>query len=954
MPVTADSEHRTPIAFRPDTPGIESTAARGADNRIWLHTDVLDGIEDLLHVSKRLAIVVQQLAAQGRTTIVKGCRAENSGWRRTPLGGGGHGMHYYLWWTPLGSKQAKSFDSARRGSIFLRDVRHHDNHEPLHLGEPTDYVPLKGRDINDDAGGYFKAPWTAKQKLFVHEGGPVRVVHGHPGSGKTMALWKAVEARTGDRTLYLSWSRALVEQAQARFAALASPESSVDARDFATFLGALCGTDIERLSLDSSRQKFRAAFDWWKIRDHLGQWYEAPDALHAELRAVVLGWAVSETFPCSEEGDRLSDTAYRDERADYIGQEASEAVLKSVHMSGWSSWFETVFPELAAARTALARLREGRLPSGFQSYDRIVVDEVQDLTLLESAVVVQFCRALASTRPHAPWLLMAFDDGQTVRPSGFHAGRLNDLLHRSLDSPKEFALEYNVRSPSAIAEVVDRASRLYKEIDKGRRPTDQQNRIVDQEIAARLVYVAASSEQQAGSLLKDLDELDDVAVVTPDASVPDWVPLDLRETVLTPESSKGLEYASVCVLNPGSVLKRLQGDPGNLSPFRIHEQRTAMDRLRVALSRASETLVFVDVDPDEATRKLSLELLGESDQYRAEDLVELFQDADASFEQRILARIQDARALVDETPVRAWQRSRQAMQLLGERGQKGSVDDEALQAEVKATVLTVAARRLVDEGVNSPERQEVVGATEAFLGEWGDKASREAFKQLAAWTKRRKGQPFDLLDGLSDIDDQDRKWLQTALPPMLQSLLQALHVCAEQRSHAAQFSGEVEDWLGLIGYVGDVEEEVLALRNKAFDILINAGRAQEAGKVLQRVESPDPLRRGLLLERTNQPSEAAKAFEEAGRSRDALRNWRRAGMWERAVELAEGPEKDDLEWLVEMGRIAESRPVGIQNRLTPQERKKLTELTNLPRARRKRGPRDAPADLRQEVLFGDT
>ncbi|MDE0127248.1 MAG: hypothetical protein OXN97_22000 [Bryobacterales bacterium] len=61
-----------------------------------LHHEILDEIENRPRISKRLSIVVQQVAAPGRSTMAKGCSDPvNSRWRRTPLGGH-HGMHYYL------------------------------------------------------------------------------------------------------------------------------------------------------------------------------------------------------------------------------------------------------------------------------------------------------------------------------------------------------------------------------------------------------------------------------------------------------------------------------------------------------------------------------------------------------------------------------------------------------------------------------------------------------------------------------------------------------------------------------------------------------------------------------------------------------------------------------------------------------------------------------------------
>ena len=43
-----------------------------------------------------------------------------------------------------------------------------------------------------------------------------------------------------------------------------------------------------------------------------------------------------------------------------------------------------------------------------------------------------------------------------------------------------------------------------------------------------------------------------------------------------------------------------------------HVRRTAIDRLRVTLSRSTETLAFVDVGGDDAALNLSRELLGDA------------------------------------------------------------------------------------------------------------------------------------------------------------------------------------------------------------------------------------------------------------------------------------------------------------------------------------------------------
>ena len=75
---------------------------------LFLHEDVVESVPDHIAFRRRLALVLQHLAAHGRTGVVKSCSdAANRGWRRTPLGGTG-GMQYYLWWAPAGSQQVPS------------------------------------------------------------------------------------------------------------------------------------------------------------------------------------------------------------------------------------------------------------------------------------------------------------------------------------------------------------------------------------------------------------------------------------------------------------------------------------------------------------------------------------------------------------------------------------------------------------------------------------------------------------------------------------------------------------------------------------------------------------------------------------------------------------------------------------------------------------------------------
>jgi len=77
----------SPVAFRPDAVADGRRRGNaGLSDRIRLHESVLTDIQGRPAISKRLAIAVQQLAALGRTTIVKGC--SDPATRRTGDGAG--------------------------------------------------------------------------------------------------------------------------------------------------------------------------------------------------------------------------------------------------------------------------------------------------------------------------------------------------------------------------------------------------------------------------------------------------------------------------------------------------------------------------------------------------------------------------------------------------------------------------------------------------------------------------------------------------------------------------------------------------------------------------------------------------------------------------------------------------------------------------------------------------
>src|SRR6185295_17465704 len=104
-------------------------------NPLYCHQEFLEKMEEQRGstVGRRAALLLHRLWVDVRRQHYMPTQGENRGWRRSPLGGN-HGSHFYAWWAPRGAVPLQGeaeFDGAPQGAVFLRDIRHHDDHAPL-------------------------------------------------------------------------------------------------------------------------------------------------------------------------------------------------------------------------------------------------------------------------------------------------------------------------------------------------------------------------------------------------------------------------------------------------------------------------------------------------------------------------------------------------------------------------------------------------------------------------------------------------------------------------------------------------------------------------------------------------------------------------------------------------------------------------------------------------------
>jgi len=869
----------------------------------------------------------------------KGTSGVNRGWRRSRLGGSS-GSHFYAWWAPANSAALKQNDGfeAQTEAIFLRDIRHHDDHAPLAPGNfANDYLALSVTDLRGDE--YAPEPWTASQARFARSRGVARILKGHPGSGKTTALLHAADVSQAPRVLYLTFSNDLAALARDYFDRFCSAARTFSVLTYPAFLRQMLGVQGGESDPAESRARFRR--DLFNYQRSLGSWSNNMDALYDEMHAHLVGAAVPETsgrFPKAE-NVRLPDAAYRAQRTRYIGT-AADSVLEAARRldrAGEGPLADRYFPELALAWRAAQAMTKGshKLPSEFLDYDCVAVDEIQDLTPLEAFVVLALGRSLNAGGRYAP-VLLAGDEAQTVRPTDFEWAWLNDMLHTTVSQPQEFKLSVNLRSPRRIADVVNRAWDFYDFLHKQDRPSGTGYAEIDDDSPDQILY-AAVPPVELPQLLLDLGRREGLALIAFDKTN---LPANTLPFVLSPAEAKGLDFNSVCVVNGGSLLRRIVDDRKHSSSHAAADtlaKRLAIDQLRVALSRPTERLLWVDTSPDGATVKEVSRLLRSPAEIAllpmtAEALRTCLDEEELEIEERLQRCQRDARQLVSVKPDLAWSRAQQAVALLGTPGDLTRVTDAEARQTAYLTLSEVCFQLGIRKKTLSPE----LGRLDLF--EQAAEAARGAGKFLLAnailgigVAERTHGiervnSVAQAIQQTAEAREQLPSWLIVEITSRADAWLDELgrHLDAGDNPLLAQrILPPFYDTLGF----PDAQARKDRLAQRSVQILMKNRRHAQALTILESLPEAKPKLAAECYEEVGQFAKAAAVYLELGERDKALRCYRSVPDFDAALKLVRQMDghaaRPSLEWLAELDGVITRRPENFNRAMTSPEKKLL-------------------------------
>jgi hypothetical protein len=919
---------------------------------VFAHSDVLDWLNDpTTPASERKVFTrrVQEFMAHGHATRMKGVRGKNAGWLRTPLGGNG-GNQFYLWLMHHG-ESIRGGDEAARALFaetpskarFLRAVRHHDaTKDLLDAGKPADYMRLPANDVLEGRADGLAEPLVEAQLGVVEDSSRIRVLVGRPGAGKTAALQAAASTLTG-RALYVTWSAELAARAKAWFAAFGPRDLDITVWTFRELLGHIDASQslAAELPIAVAVDELRVLAERilpqgpWRHRSEL-----RAEELHAELHAHFIGAALPVPFAGREASDqpRLSDTDYRSLRATAIGLGATSGPPLVVRRMKPDD-VRRIFSAPVAAFERAQGLQTGRIVLDARfAFDWVLVDEVQDLTLVELWLLVDVTARSGAARGVKPGMVVAGDEAQTVRPTAFEFGRLSLMLETRLHARAERSsreLVQNLRSPWAIARVVERVGEsLYGLLPRRERPRGSRGDGPADVTVAKVAHVEIDGAEDTRRVLETFKELaGDAALVYPAARAPDDLSHAARlvgVTLWTSDAIKGLEFRTVGVLDVPREVRRIRdlATSTREEGLAVELARTSIDRLLVALSRSNENLVLLGTGwadmPDfeqllDDNADVAASTDGNLGRVALADLPGLLEIDAADATERIETQLSNSRRLQDLGSYEdAAREADNARGLLGPVGRPGSAGrDLRIRTHRRFAAACVAFAlkggpterlRVASRAYRSAEAPRMAELVTALAGSLSG-----SLEELDTWKRIR-----ELVNGLSELADQEPSVVGLVFES-LRTRIASLDDLRFPRTSAAR-RAYLEALAELAREApsdreGFREVHQRRLVNICQDLHTRKDRASREEYAALRSGIMDSVRLATLdaehAEALGDLSTAARRFEEAGLPESALRCARRQADFEHAARLAsatQSPDAATLHWALELQTLLASRP----------------------------------------------
>lgn len=703
-----------------------------APYRLFKHKFYEKSAEKLPPSTRRKALWAQVLlGTRGRTPLVKGTTGLNAHWRRTPV----QGNHYYMWWIPQSEvhrdigyhppAEPDEPNTRQDQKILVHSIRHHDETDnPIDFGSLDDYEEIPIGTLDPRYEEQADVSLHAQISRFS-----LSTIMGLPGSGKTISLLylarDLAQSTEHQNILYLTYTNRL-KRAAAEF--LQAQSESLSAKIRVATLGEI---ESELTKLAAQQEPFGELtrfenFLGVQSNSVLGPWRRYPQTLFTEVRAQLLGKTFPNNYPLPESRggelltyqNGLDGAAYATSRG--LTLENAELACRLAERAQDAHFFQ----DQLAAYMAIQQLMKGRGPNWLAKLDALVIDEVQDLTLLQIAMVGSMVSERLRRRSDAPFaFVVAGDESQIVQPSGFDWGVTKDVLSAQLNThPQDFEFSYQRRSPRNLAQLIDHSWELYSNLPKRLRPSGRRRAFLYDTVGENAsdegngeIYLCTPRPlpEKQGQQSQD----DWQALLTELIAKPGRVIVDLSETltdkldaqmqsqqgndeaIFLPREIKGLERTTVLLYGLNALYERamhLCHNDNHNDTIPYFEARRIFDEMRVALSRSTDRLIILEAPDAPVVAALAMESVPNVNRIRWLDLIDSLETEELSTLEVIQGYLEEVDDFFERGMwEQGYRRNRRAHELALQEG------DEALRREAEEQFITgnidEAQRLLADQ-----------------------------------------------------------------------------------------------------------------------------------------------------------------------------------------------------------------------------------------------------------------
>jgi tetratricopeptide (TPR) repeat protein len=366
-------------------------------------------------------------------------------------------------------------------------------------------------------------------------------------------------------------------------------------------------------------------------------------------------------------------------------------------------------------------------------------------------------------------------------------------------------------------------------------------------------------------------------------------------------------------------------------------KRLAIDQLRVALSRPTERLIWVDVSPDGATVTDVGRLLRPPSELAllpmtAEALRTSLDEEELDVDERLQRCERDARQLVAVKPDLAWSRAQEAVSLLGSPGEITYVADPQARRTAYLTLCEVCFQLAFRKKSLPPE----LGRVDLYLQ--ASEAAHIAGMALLASALQviggvERAQGFERVNWiakavqqLAEAREQLPSWLIVEIASRTEDWLQELDRHFDAGDNPLLAYRILPPFFEALGF-SDAKTRTAKLAQRAVRTLMKNRRHAQALSILERLPESQPKLAAECYEETGDFAKAAGIYVGLDDNDKALRCYRSVPDFAAALNLVRRMEghtaRPSLEWLAELDGVLARRPKNFNRAMTAPEKKLL-------------------------------